>query len=85
MGHAYIPGNGMKPLPDATAYPQNPATAGLPLGRERKRRYDLPVHLYSIAYGWSHYPAVPVPYERFEETFSYGPEPFMRSRKEEVL
>lgn len=77
MGHAYIPATGMKPLPDATVYSQNPATAGMPLGRELKQKYDLPIHLYSIDYGWSQYPVVPVPYEHFEETFSYGPEPFL--------
>lgn len=77
MGHAYIPATGMNPLPDATVYTPNPAIAGLPLGRETKRPYDLPIHIYSIDYGWSQYPVTPVPYEHFEETFTYGPEPFM--------
>lgn len=77
MGHAYIPATGMRPLPDATVYELNPAVKDLPLGRTMKADYDLPVHLYSIDYGWSVYPVVPVPYETFENTFSYGPEPFM--------
>lgn len=77
MGHTYIPATGMKPLPDATAYVQNPTTKGLPLGRELKKEYDLKIHLYSIDYGWSPYPMVPVPYETFDDTFSYGPEPFL--------
>ena len=67
----------MRPLPDATVYAQNPASKGLPLGRDCKKPYDLNIHLYSIDYGWSAYPMVPVPYETFEETFSYGPEPFL--------
>lgn len=77
MGHEYIPATGMRPLPDATVYAQNPASKGLPLGRDCKKPYDLNIHLYSIDYGWSAYPMVPVPYETFEETFSYGPEPFL--------
>ena len=77
MGHAYIPATGMKPLPDATVYAQNPATAGLPLGRTKMPAYDLPVRVYSIDYGWSAYPAEPIPYESFETTYSYGPEPFL--------
>ena len=79
MGHSYIPATGMNPLPDATAYPQAPETAGLPLGREIFPARDIQVKTYSIAYGWSPYPAVPVPYETFDETFTYGPEPFAGS------
>ena len=77
MGHAYIPATGMKPLPDATEYPQNPDTAHLPLGRTKMPPYDLSMQVYSIDYGWSAYPAEPIPYERFEDTFTYGPEPFL--------
>lgn len=76
-GHAYIPAAGMKPLPDATVYEQNPATVGFPLGRTRMPEYDLPVRAYSIDYGWSAWPPEPIPYEAFETTFSYGPEPFV--------
>jgi hypothetical protein len=83
LGHAYIPATGMKPLPDATVYAPNPKCQGLPLGRTAKPAYDLPMHLYGIDYGWSPYPMVPVPYETFAETFSYGPEPFMTAEKED--
>lgn len=76
-GLGYVPGAGTDPLPGKTEYPQNPLTAGMPLGREVLPEYDLPIHVYSIKYGWSPYPAVPVPYETFDETFTYGPEPFM--------
>ena len=77
MGHAYIPATGMKSLPDATVYEQNPDTTGLPLGRTQMPPYDLAMQVYSIDYGWSAYPAEPIPYERFSETFTYGPEPFL--------
>ena len=77
MGHAYIPATGMKPLPDATVYAQNPATVGMPCAEDYRRPYDLKKKLYSIDYGWSPYPVTPIPYESFETTFSYGPEPFM--------
>ena len=77
MGHSYIPATGMKPLPDATVYVQNPATSGLPLGRTQMPAYDLPVRAYSIDYGWSAWPPEPIPYESFDTTFSYGPEAFI--------
>jgi hypothetical protein len=83
MGHAYIPATGMKPLPDATVYVQDPRCQDLPLGRTCKPDYDLSMHLYGIDYGWSPYPMVPVAYETFEETFSYGPEPFLTAGKED--
>lgn len=76
MGKSYIPATGMDPLPDATVYEPNPAAAGLPLGREVLPEHDISAQVYSIKYGWSPYPAVPVPYETFAETFTYGPEPF---------
>ncbi len=76
MGHSYIPATGMKPLPDATVYEQSPQSEELPLGREVFPPRDISVTAYRIDYGWSAYPAVPVPYETFDETFSYGPEPF---------
>lgn len=75
MGHAYIPGTGMKPLADATVYLPDPRVTNFPLASNSA--HDLSMHLYDIDYGWSPYPMVPVPYETFEETFSYGPEPFM--------
>ena len=77
MDHGCCPATGMKPLPDATVYEQNPLTVELPLGSEMLPPKDVPVKVYSIDYGWSAYPAVPVPYETFAETFSYGPEPFV--------
>ena len=66
----------MDPLPDATVYAPDPAVSGLPLGREVLPEHDVARQVYSIKYGWSAYPAVPVPYETFDETFTYGPEPF---------
>lgn len=83
MGHAYIPATGMKSLPDATVYEPNPATSGLPLGKTKKPPYDLSMRVYSIDYGWSAYPAEPIPYEHFEETFTYGPEPFLAMAEKE--
>lgn len=84
MGHGYIPGTGMKPVPDATVYAPNPAVAGLPLGRQMLPERDLSVKTYSIEYGWSPYPAVPVPYDTFENTFSYGPEPWKAIKEAEA-
>lgn len=83
MGHGYIPATGMDSLPDATVYEENPLISHLPLGQTLLPPPDLPATPYSIKYGWSAYPAVPVPYETFEETFTYGPEPFMSQQKEE--
>jgi len=77
MGHSYIPATGMKSLPDATVHVQAPETVHLPLGREKMPPYYLEMQVYSIDYGWSAYPAEPVPYERFAETYTYGPEPFL--------
>ncbi len=80
MGHAYIPATGMHGLPDATVYAPNPEIADMVLGKTQMPPYDLDVHVYDIDCGWSPYPVVPVPYNTFEETFTYGPEPFVEAK-----
>ena len=83
MGHSYIPGTGMNPLPDTTVYSQHPETEGMPLGREVLPDRDIQMETYSIRYGWSPFPAVPVPYDTFANTFSYGPEPWLAMQEVE--
>lgn len=82
MGKGYEPASGIGPHKDAEVIVPDPALADLPRGKDFVPAYDVPCGIYSVARGWSAYPPTPMPYSTFEETFTYGPEPFMSQGRE---